>query len=284
MPAHIWLFYAVVLSQVFLVSFVFPRQLLSRVRSVVETYPPSTYPKLYPVPVEDVEKAQRTYKHLNTFALLAGLILVSTSVYTRRIEMLNWDSQAVLFLYTVLQLSPHVFAARRVGKYFKRMRQVNPRTTRNAELHPRRVFDFISPTMVGMAIFTYVAFIALVLYIRRDPFSGFAGYWNIALITALNLLFAGIVFRTLYGKKVDPHRTYVDRLREMQLNVKIMAFASIAGTLSIALGLVLPAFDLRHLTDIFSSLYIQVLIVLLVRVFRTDDMNYEVYKEDPVVA
>ena len=157
MPAHIWLFYAVVLSQVFLVSFVFPRQLLSRVRSVVETYPPSTYPKLYPVPVEDVEKAQRTYKHLNTFALLAGLILVSTSVYTRRIEMLNWDSQAVLFLYTVLQLSPHVFAARLVGKNFKRMRQVNPRTIRKADLHPRRLFDFMSPTFTKLVMLLSVA-------------------------------------------------------------------------------------------------------------------------------
>ena len=66
--------------------------------------------------------------------------------------------------------------------------------------------------------------------------------------------------------------------------VKIMAFSSIAGTVSIALGLVLQALELPHLSDIFSSVYIQVLIVFLVRVFRTDDMNYEVYKEDPVVA
>ena len=225
MPMHIWLFYAVVLSQVLLVSFVFPRQLLSRVRAVVETYPPSTYPKLYPVPVEDIEKAQRTYKHLNTLALLAGLVLVSTSVYARRVEMLNWDSQTVLFLYTVLQLSPHLFAARLVSRYFKRMRQANPRTIRNADLHPRRLFDFISPTMVGVAIFTYLAFIALVLFIRRDPFAGFAGYWNIAGITGLNLLFAGVAFRTLYGKKQDPHRAHEDRLREMQLNVKSLRLA-----------------------------------------------------------
>ena len=60
MPEHM-LFHVVFLGQVLLISFYFPRKMLSRMRYVFETYPPSTYPKLYPKPVEYYKKAQRNY-------------------------------------------------------------------------------------------------------------------------------------------------------------------------------------------------------------------------------
>jgi len=41
-------FFAVYLSQVLLLSFYFPSRVLRRARALIEAYPPSDYPKLYP--------------------------------------------------------------------------------------------------------------------------------------------------------------------------------------------------------------------------------------------
>ena len=46
------LFHVVFLSQVLLVSFYLPRKILGLVQHVVEKYPPSRYPKLYPVSLD----------------------------------------------------------------------------------------------------------------------------------------------------------------------------------------------------------------------------------------
>ncbi len=54
-----FVFYAVVLSQVLLLSFYLPRMIHNRVRQVIKEHPPSEYPKLYPVQ-EAVWQEQRS--------------------------------------------------------------------------------------------------------------------------------------------------------------------------------------------------------------------------------
>ena len=51
------LFYLVFLGQVLLISYVFPRRVLKRMRHVVDNYPPTEYPRLYPVSQNLVERA-----------------------------------------------------------------------------------------------------------------------------------------------------------------------------------------------------------------------------------
>ena len=158
MPEHI-LLYVVFLSQVILISFYLPRKMLSRMRYVVETYPPSKYPKLYPVSIDTVETGMRTFRIMNFIILLVGFVLVFFGVYSPSEEMLSWRGQSVVTIYFVLQFTPLVLAELSVFKYFELMRKANSRTTRIAELHPRRLFNFISPAFIGIAIFTYIAFI-----------------------------------------------------------------------------------------------------------------------------
>jgi hypothetical protein len=186
-------------------------------RYVFDTYPPSTYPKLYPKPIEYYEKKQRNYRTLNQFILLAGLILIGIGI-SRSGE---WDHAIATWciLVFLVQVFPVLLLDISSIKCFKLMRDANSR--RKAELHPRRLFDFISPAMIGMAIFVYVAFILFVLYIRQFEFPWFGGYWNIFGVTAMNLFLAGMIFRNMYGKKLDPHQTYEDRKRKIEINVKI---------------------------------------------------------------
>ena len=50
-----------------------------------------------------------------------------------------------------------------------------PPAKRKAVLQPRGLFDFVSRSAVALAIVVYFSFIALLLYIERHPFPGFAG-------------------------------------------------------------------------------------------------------------
>ena len=278
------LFYFVFLSQVLLISFYFPRKVLGRVRHVIETYPPSAYPRLYPVSLDVAKKAQRNYRNMNLFVLLAGVALVLVGLVSPSEEMLNWDSDSVLMMYFLLQYSPMIIAATAGFTYFNLMRKADTRTTRKAELRPRSLFDFVSPAVFGLAIFVYVAFVLFILYVRQFEFPWFGGYWNIAGVTAVNLVFAGIIVRTLYGKKKDPYQAYEDRARQIGASIRVLVWTSILATAFIALSIGLAAFDLRHLQPISISLYFQVLAVIGFRAFRIDDVNFEVYREDPLAT
>jgi len=284
MPEYNTVFYAIFLSQVLLISVYVPRQLLSRVRHVIEKYPPSTYPKLYPVPVNVVEKGLRTYRIMNLPILLIGMLLVLVGVFSPSEEMLRWDSQTVLMFYFLLQVCPLMLVERSGFKYFRLMRKANSRTTRKAELHPRRLFDFVSPTLVSMAIFSYIVVILLVLYVIRHPFPGFAGPINIVMITAVNLLFAGVVVKNLYGKRGDPHQAHADRLKGIAIAVKMMVVTSIVVNVFLAIVFVLPALNLRDLGDLFQMLFFQLCVVIGSRTLRIDNIDFEVYKDDPLVA
>ena len=230
MPEHM-LFYFVFLSQVLLISFYNPRNILSRMRYVFETYPPSTYPKRYPKPIEYYKKAQRTSRIMNHIILLAGMILIAMLLAISRSG--EWD-HVIAQWYFLVQFFPVMLLDLSSLKEFKLMRNANSRTTRKAELHPRRLFDFISPAIIGLAIFVYIAFILLVLYIRQFEFQWFGGYWNIVIVAAFNLFFAGIIFWYMYGKKLNPHQAYEDRIRHIEIIVKLLVFLSIAATMFIA--------------------------------------------------
>ena len=250
-------------------------------KHVFETYPPSTYPKLYPRPIEYYEKAGRNYRIMNWFILLAGLLILAVLLgYSRSGK---WD-HAIAMSYFLVQFLPVMLLDLSSLKESRLMRSENARTTRRAELHPRRLFDFISPTMIGMAVITYIAFVLLVLYIGQFGFPWFGGYWNIVFVTIANLCFAGIIFRCMYGKKPNPHQAPEDRIKYIETIVKIVVFVSIAGTVFIALNVVLAALDLSNFQPVAQSLYFQLLAVIWLRAYRVDYANFEVYRENPLAT
>ena len=135
MPEQTMWFYLVFLSQVLLISFYFPRRILGRVKYMVENYPPSDYPRLYPVPISVVEKAQRYYRNMNRIALLVGFLLLATLIYSPTAQRLKWDF--VLTFHIALQFSPLLIAATSGFVYFNLKRKADSRSTRRAELRRR---------------------------------------------------------------------------------------------------------------------------------------------------
>ena len=280
MPEHM-LFHVAFLCQVLLVSFYFPRVILRRMKYVFETYPPSTHPKLYPRPIEYYEGARRKYRITNLRILLAGLLLLAVLlVYPRSGE---WD-HVIAWWYFFVQFLPVMLLDVSSLREFRLMRSVSLRTTRSAELRPRRLFDFVSPTMIGVAIITYIAFVVLVVYIRQFDFPWFGGYVNIVVVTMANLGFAGVIFRIIYGRKLNPHQAHEDRMRYMETIVQVLVFMSFAATMFIALIIVLAALELRSFQPVAQSVYFQVVAVICLQAYRIDVNDFEVYREDPAVT
>ncbi len=270
------LFYLIFLSQVFLISFYFPRKMLNRITHVFQTYPPSEYPKLYPEPMEYYERVQRNYRNMNVLIFLAGLLLmVGLLDYSRGYK---WNGNIVM-IYYMIQVFPMCLVEIGARKYYKSMKEIHSSTTRKAELRPRRLFDFISPLTIGLVVLVYGAFIVFIHYVRQFEYPWFGGYLNIVGITVSNLFLAGIVFWNLYGKKRDPYQTYEDRKKQIKLVAKQMAAVSIVATLYITMEIVLASLDLRHLQPMSKSIYFQLITMICFRTLQIENMNFEVYKE-----
>ncbi len=284
MQEHL-LFHLAFLGQILLLSFYFPRKILERIKYVLETYPRSNYPKLYPKPLEHYERARRNYRLMNSIILFAGLILLAVLLGYPRSG--KWD-HAIATWYFMAQIFPILLIEIKSFQYYKLMRKANAGGRRKAELHPRRLFDFISPAMLGLTILVYFAFVGFIIYIDQFGFPWFGGYWNIVGITGINLFFTGIIGWHIYGQKMDPHQAFQDRRRQIELIAKSLVLVSIAATLKIAIVIGLAAFELRHLQPFVTSLYLQLIALLstgiLLRYFRVEDINFEVYKEDSIVS
>lgn len=287
MPHNI-LFYFVFLSQIILVSWYFPGKILGRVKSVLETYPPSEYPKLYPKPIEVYETGQRIYRIINQIILVVGFILL--------FAVGLWDyssdgriSDLLPFVYFMVQMIPLMLMEVSGFAYFKLMRQADSRTRRKAELQPRRLFDYISPTMFGAAIFMNIACILYYLYIDQFQFQWGSDTFVISVtLIAMNSLFAGIIYWNLSGKKMDPYQSGKDRMRQIESTVKSLVFVSIGASIFIMVAAGINEFNLDYLEPSIMSLYLQLIALVSVgttlRTLRIEDIDFDVYKKDVSVT
>ncbi len=274
----------VFLSQVLLISYVLPRQVLARMRRIVSSYPPATHPRLYPVSLDRVAAAQRTYDRLNRAALAVGLGVAVTDRLWPNGGWVDWDNELLLIGFLLLQLAPLLVARRAGFAYFNLQRRTDPRTTRSADLRPRRLLDHVSPALLVLAGFVYAAFVLQVLLVGRHDYPWFGGNLNIVFMTGMNLFLAGVVLFALRGKRKDPYQDPADRERLMGIAVRNAVWTSIIATGFVALQIGLGALDLASLKPIALSLYFQVLALLSFRGFDIEQVNFEVYREDPVPA
>ena len=148
------LFYIAFLGQIFLISYYFPEKILGRMRYVLETYPPSKYPKLYPKPVEYYRIGQWAFKVINRFIILLGFLILLAMLFVVDHGSFADDgfiSEAWPAAYGMIQFLPLMLLEFSEFSQFKLMRKANAATTRKAELRRRRLFGVVSPSLLGLA-------------------------------------------------------------------------------------------------------------------------------------
>lgn len=291
------LFYGVYLSQILLISLYLPGRVVERARSLVATHPPAEFPKLYPVTIATIERALRLYRNVNLGVVMIGLALLAadfTSGYTVDSAWAHWQEgepypirnyravTSVSSPYTLLQylLSIGLFAYFE-SRYFKRMKATARGSIRTAELKARRLFDFVSPALLGAAMAAYAAVAAFLLALdlpgNRTPIM-------IAALTMTNACMAGCSTWLLYGRKHDPYQAREDRAQLTRRAWQCMAVVSILASGLFGIAGALIELEATYYMLLVSSLFAQVVAVIATSyslVVPFGQANFDVYRADP---
>ena len=289
------LFFLVFSSQVLLISWFYPRRVVGRMREVLRKYPPSTHPKLYPLPIEYYQHRLRNCARLNLAIVVAGLLIIAALAFGMFFTEWNgaivtpwstsgeWDA-AIVIPFFFVQIAGFAYLQLSGLKHYKAMAKAGPPRVRTTELRPRRLFDFVSPAMLVAAVLAYIAFIAFVLYYRTFEFPWFTAAGNIIGITAMNLLMAVSVGVVLRGRRADFHQAPQDRLNLIKVSVRLSLLLSIAAPLAIiAMLLTKLLAGSDFLEPVVNSLYVQVIALAMIWPsyrFPSDKIDFDVYRHD----
>jgi hypothetical protein len=280
------------MSQIFLISFYIPEMILARMSRVLETYPPTEFPKLYPKPIEHYRIGQWAFKVISRSILVLGiliLLVIATVVDHSTFADDGYISEAFPAVYGIIQFLPFLFLEFSEFSQLKLMRKANSASTRTAELRPRRFFQFVSPKVFGLAVGLFIATIFVDLYVHDFLIQwGHDTVERAVLLTATNIFMACVGAWNLYGRKQNPHQAHGDRARQTKVHLNSMLYASMAMSVYFMTAAADDAFDLDFLDAILLSLYFQVIVVVsighVLRSLKLEDINFDVYKKDAAVT
>ncbi len=286
------LFYIAFLSQIFLMSYYFPNKLLARMRNVLSTYPPETYPKLYPRPIEHYKMAHLAYKYVSRFILLLGLFILFAVMFLVDHSTFADDgfiSEMWPAAYGMIQFLPLMAVEFSELSHFKQMRKAKSKSKRSADLRRRGLTDLVSPPLLGMAVLLFAGAILFDLYVH--DFAVTWGHDTIqrALVMAVtNGLLAIVGAWTLHARKLDPHQSAEDRIQRMSVNLRSLLYVSMALSVFIAITAADDAYNLDAVDAVIMSVYFQAIALLslgyTLRNLKLDDIDFDVYKNDVAAA
>lgn len=283
-------FYVVFLSQLFLLSYYYPRKFATRMTFLLANYPPEQYPKLYPKPYDyhaenGGRKSLRAYRFANWAILLVGLGVLGAMLVSGYTPRLLGGDEVFVLLFAALQAVPHMVTEIGAANYFKRMKAVDTSTTHTADLRPRRLFDFISPAYVALAAVLFVGWV--VFFLGNSEFdAGWTAPAYITLIgmTVMNLFLAAMIVMIIRGAKIDPHQAYRDQLKTIEMTVRICVFSSILMSSFLILMDASDRYAWEVFDPVFTSLYVQLVMMfglgLRFRKSNIAETDFSVYKED----
>ena len=196
------------------------------------------------------ERFVTLYRAVNTAIAMLGLVLLIA--LSGNVPPNKWDDVAAM--YFILQVSPLVLGALAGLRYRGKFKRMVLEPKRKATLQRRGLFDFVSPFTVFLAGLCYVLFVALVIYIQRNPFPGFGGYLNVGVVTLVYALEAFVVCRLLYGRKFNPLETHERHARQIGVGVKACVYACIVSVVFISLNFALAMLNLNGWKPFATSL------------------------------
>ena len=277
-----YLAYLVFLAQLILLSYYYPTKIAGRIKQLLQDYPVSAYPKLYPQSEAKILSGSLRFQWLNWVILLLGIFSLGLLIFTVEQELKNTAQLAMVPMFLgLVQAIPYVFLELSNCKQFRVMRALNNQSKRQAELAPRNLFSFISPAKVFIAVALFIICVLSMLY-----FENFILSLDLIVLLAAMLLSNGLfVFMTinlLYGKKKDPHQSAKDRSKVIRTNLNSFVYTSILISVYFILNRSVDAFNWQHIEIIFNSLYWQLVISFsvgsLLRGTRLSEINFEVYR------
>lgn len=276
-----YLYTAVILSQILVVSLYAPSIVARRVRALLATRPPPEYPKLYPVAVATIERKLRLYRILNAGIAVLGLAMLAAAWVFGYFGS-DRDSAMPYAIYTCLQCAPIMLWALWEKRYFQRMSAGARSSIRRAELKPRRLFDFVSPTQLGLVVTTYVGATVSLVFLTAAPVPEplLTSTILFTVMTIANLFFATGLVWVWTPKRWDPHQSHGDRARTIRAVYQAAVVTIILLNAYVALQSLLTSFGVLHLAGFAASFLTQFFAVAAAKatLVAFDQADFEVYK------
>lgn len=282
------LFYIVFLSQIFVISIYYPRKFCERMRYVFEHFPPEEYPKLYPGPFEYyAQSAQKrglkVFLGINYIIALTGLIVLVSMVRSGYEPDIKGGDEIFVAAYFFLQACPLFYIGRKEFLQYQLMRENFALKVRSAELAPRRLFDFVSPVALCIAITLYIVWLVYFLSVKEwGAIDSLEVYTVIALITGMNIFFIMIVRQFIYGKKLDPYKSRPDQIKQAKTMAWVHVLSSIGVSLFLIFTQIADEYALEVFDPVMTSFYLQLCIIfgtgLVMRSISIQDLDFSVYE------
>jgi hypothetical protein len=262
---EVYLFYAMFTAQVLVFSVLYPASMIRNVHAALARYPVERPPIMDEQAKKWIDGRLALYRHINTGIALVGLLLLGWLFsYMQRP---GWDDgpvETLLGAYFVVQMVPTALFWWELAQGNKQRKELLRGEKRTASLRRRRLFDFISPFVVGLTVLSYLFHAALAVYIAREPFPGFAGALvNVAITTLMCAGIAFVVYRTVYGKKSNPLLTHEDHLWEIEVTVKILVYTCMISVLALSLVLILGKLEMQSVEPLAQSTFFVVIGALM---------------------
>ncbi len=286
------LFYFVFLGQILLTSYYFPRKLLGRMQHVLETYPPSSYPRLYPRPIENYKIAHWAFKIANRCVLALGFIVLFAVMFLiDHSTFADHGYISVVFpmVYGVIQFLPLMALELSEFSHLKLMRKANASPIRKAELRRRGVSDFVSPALLTVAFCLLTGSIVFDFYVHNfDVTWSHDTVQRSIVITVTNFFIIIVGAWSLHGRNKDPYQTSEDRDRKIAASLKSMVSVSMAMSVFFMTVAADDVYDMDYLDAVLMSAYFQVIVFLslghMLRSVKLEDIDFDVYKNDVAVT
>jgi hypothetical protein len=251
-------FLAAFAVQILAMSVLGPVCLAGYVRIQATIIPAERFAQLYP----GVDHSQILERYLTRYRVLnIGIAVLGLALMGRlfnHIQQPDWEDgpvEALAGLYLMVQVLPLcliAWFARRYSKVLERLLEGK----RKAALQRRGLFDFVSPLTVFVAGLSYLLFVAYVFYIAQNPFSGFAGpLINISGVTLIYAVSAFVVYRRLYGRKLNPFETHAARMYTIGWRVKGWVYNCIVVVAALSLNFSLVLLDLQRWEPFAQSVF-----------------------------
>lgn len=280
---QVFLIAIVFASQIIVLSFYAPFRWLRGYALLFTRYPPENYPRLYPVPKEQIERKLAIFRRIHlAIGVGAAVMLVAALVYAESprqvVTLMSLSMLAQIFL-------PVYIALPLVHRNWKAFRAMPPPSARSAELRQWRITDFVSPLWIGLGLAGQALALtcAVVVYLY---WPNTLGVFPTGIVSAAFLL---VMVYTLSGRvafvRADPYMSQEDTFRVRQRsNRRIFVGAAgygAFGTLLLLYNAGLIRFDGVYMQMVFSVL-LQIAVVLLVssQDWDLDTRDFSVYRAD----
>jgi hypothetical protein len=214
-------------SQILVLSFITPFKWQQDYLVMFKKHPPESFPRLYPVPNEAIERRLATFRRLAlAVGIGSGVAVIGALFYATR-PVTVWRC---MILCLIAQSAPWCIALVLDAQVKRAFRAIPAPVIRSVELRRWSLTDFVPPMSIGLGFAAQASTLACAVLMRvYHPNAANIVFFGIS-SGAWLLLMTRLVFRHAVFFRTDPYMTSADTFHARQrLYRRLFLFGTLYG-------------------------------------------------------